>query len=158
MRELTQTNLDPGNCWQTCIACLLDIDPEDLPAQVDYDIKTVNEDGFTEYGPSYSSVLQPYLRVHHNLAYVELHTPPETLFAIEVREPGLHMMTGRTIRTATNGVRHVVVGRYGTLLWDPHPSRAGLTDDIHWAFLVSFPESWRGTAIHGNPCICSKCS
>lgn len=73
---------------------------------------------------------------------------------------GLHMITGRTVRTATNGSRHVVVARRGEIVWDPHPSRAGLLDDAddgqrEWSFLVPFPRSWELFTAH--PCICPQC-
>jgi hypothetical protein len=158
VRELTQTSLDPGNCWQTCIACMLDIDPAEMPPQVDYDKREPTEGGGFRYvGPSYMGVLQAYLREHHGLAYVEMHHPAELLAQLSIREPGIHMMTGRTVRSASNGnLRHVVVARHGQVLWDPHPSRAGLTHDIQWAFLIPFPEGW--DKHHNADCVCPRCA
>lgn len=160
MRELTQTSLEPGNCWQTCIACILDLEPDGLPPQVDYDKTRLREDGTREWlpGPSYMSVLQAYLRTHHGLAYVEMHAPEELLALLDVPD-ALHMMTGRTVRSATNGnQRHVVVAERGVLRWDPHPSRAGLSHDIQWAFLVPFPKAWRDSAVHQSACVCPSCA
>lgn len=161
MRKLTQTSLDPGNCWQTCIACILDLDPEAPPPQVDYDKREPVEGvGFCHIGPSYMSVLQRYLRKHHGLAYVEIHYPPEVYSALAIRD-GLHMMTGRTVRSATNGnQRHVVVGIDGRMYWDPHPSRAGLTEDINNAFLIPFPKSWEASWNRDNngDCVCRACA
>jgi len=161
VRLLTQTSLEPGNCWQTCIACILDLDPEQLPPQVDYDKRAPTEDGGFRYvGPSYMGVLGRYLRKHHGLAYIEIHHPPEIWTALQIRDDRPHMMTGRTIRSATNGnQRHVVVAERGEMIWDPHPSRAGLTHDLQFAFLVPFPKSWEETWDRSNndPCVCPAC-
>lgn len=163
MRELTQTSLDPGNCWQTCVACILDLDPESMPSQIVHDAKRepTEDGGFRWVGPHYITVLNAYLREHHGLAYLEVHYPIELfLHAVQIRESGLHLMTGRTVRSATNGnQRHVVVGERGSVRWDPHPSRAGLTEDINYAFLVPFPESWRRSDLNTkSPCVCPSCA
>jgi len=163
MKYHTQTSLDPGNCWQTCIACLLDIEPEEMPSQVEHDSKKVPlpDGGFKWVGPHYITVLNAYLRTHHNLAYLEIHYPVELYSCLQIREPGLHLMTGKTIRSGTNGEqRHVVVAKFGEMIWDPHPSRAGLTEDINYSFLVPFPESWKkhdAAGVTTTPCVCPKC-
>ncbi len=159
MKFHTQSNLDPGNCWQTAVACLLDLEPEDLPDQVVHDQrKEVQPDGSVKWvGPRYMPVLNTYLRVHHGLAYVEVHYPQEIYTALQVREPGLHFMIGRTVRSAENGAKHVVIGKHGELHWDPHPSRAGLTEDVSYAFLVPYPKSWE-KMIEDRPCVCRACS
>ena len=143
MRELTQSRLTPpGDCWQTCVASILDLDPTELPSQGDY-------------GPGYLGALQAYLREHHGLAYVELNVVPEVLGCLRLPEPGWHMMTGRTVRSeALGGGRHVVVGRHGREVWDPHPSRAGLLDDVRWGLLVPFPALWRAHGVKADPCEC----
>lgn len=159
IRRYTQTNLDPGNCWQTCVACLLHVEPSELPAQELFDIETPDADGRMQRNPPYyQNALQAYLRDHHNLAYAQMYHPNEVLQLLEVRAPGWHMMTGTTVRSATNGnKRHVVVARYGELAWDPHPSRAGLLGDVNWAFLVPFPDSWRKT-MATLACVCPACA
>lgn len=157
MREHTQSNIDPGNCWQTAVACLLDVEPTELPDQTLFDRREVQPDGSFRYvGPYYNSALNAYLREHHGLGYVELHYPPELYTALQVREPGLHLMTGRTVRSTTNGnQRHIVVARFGELLWDPHPSRAGLLGDVNYAFLIPYPQVWRQA--DGGSCVCPAC-
>jgi hypothetical protein len=164
MRELTQTVFADatsgryGNCWQTCIACLLDIDPGVMPPQEEYDWCRTEPDGETVLGPGYLNVLQDYLRVHHDLGYVgTMHLPVELFPLLRVADPGWHLMSGRTVRSeACGGLRHVVVGRYGQMVWDPHPSRAGLVEDIHWAFLVPYPRAWRRPV--ERPCVCPSCA
>lgn len=159
MKEFTQTNLEPGNCWQTCVASILEVDPSELPPQEEFDLFKIREDGTREWlpGRSYNNALQAYLRKHHGLSYVEMHTPSELLGYLDVKPGVYHMMTGRTVRTATNGSRHVVVGLSGQMVWDPHPSRAGLTDDIKWSFLIPIPADWRVERGAPNPCVCPAC-
>lgn len=159
MKFHTQTNLDPGNCWQTCVACVLDVEPEELPDQIVHDAKLeVQEDGTKKWvGPHYNTALNAYLRTHHGLAYVEVHYPKELWTVLQIRDPGLHLMTGKTVRTPVNNARHVVVGKYGEMIWDPHPSRAGLTEDVNYAFLVPYPQSWR-RFVDESPCVCPRCS
>jgi len=178
MRELTQTvtasaaNGWAGNCWQTSIAILLDIDPESMPPQEKYDLYSTNEDGSrgspVDGSKSYYNAIQAYLRTHHDLAYCELHTVDEMiidgpLLINPAFRDGLHMLTGRTVRSDTfGGLRHVVVGRNGKTIWDPHPSHAGLLDEIRWAFLVPYPKVWRESDKRpGNivsPCACPECA
>lgn len=161
MREYTQTVTgERGNCWQTAVACLLDIDPATLPPQCEYDRKTTHPDGTVEHGPHYYDALQAYLHKHHSVCYLELHHPEELWPLLRVAEPGYHLMVGETVRSASlGGLRHVVVARYGQVIWDPHPSRAGLTGDIRWAFLVPVPKVWEE---HWNKryreCACPACA
>ena len=135
LRRQTQTNLDPGNCWQTAVACVLDVDADELPPQVQSDARF-----------SYLNDLNCYLDTHHNgLTYVEVHQP--AIHALG--GPALHVMSGPTVRTPTSGVNHVVVARHGEMLWDPHPSRAGLTAIERWGLRAAGHESVN--------CRCPRC-
>jgi hypothetical protein len=125
MRELTQTHLSPGNCLQTAIACILDLDPEVMPDQV------TSED--------YYRVLNAYLKTHHGKLYVRL--GKWYMGALEHKAPGYHLINGFTVRSSTNGGKtHSVVGRYGEMIWDPHPSRDGLIDVMDIGIIMPFPE------------------
>lgn len=158
MKEFTQTHLYPkGNCWQTAVACIIDTDPEELPSQFSSYYEDKRDDGTIVLRMSYNNALQAYLRKHHGLAYVEFHSPPEAF--INVRFRGYHIMTGLTVRSAEyGGQRHVVVGRDGKVVWDPHPSRLGLTDEINFAVLCPFPKSWeRQWKDADDKCVCPKC-
>jgi len=161
MKEFTQTNLSPGNCWQTCIASLLDVDPESLPPQERYDWRVFQDGKPDRFGPGYYGDLQAYLRTHHGLAYMEIRQPEELWTAISVAPDRRHMMTGHTVRSATNGGRrHVVVARGLEVIWDPHPSRAGLLEDGErgMAFLVPYPKLWTKNADRGETsCACPAC-
>jgi hypothetical protein len=140
---------------------MLGVEPETLPCQNAYDMKKVfEEDGsWTWKGQGYATFLNAYLRKHHGLAYVEVHYPQELYMVLDIREPGFHLMTGRTVRTPLNGSRHVVIGHRGSLHWDPHPSRAGLTNDINFAFLVPYPDAWAKNPWRGQEqeCVCPSC-
>ena len=142
MIKYTQTNIVPGNCWQTVVASVLEIPPERLPDQSIYDSRYQNE-------------LGAYLRKHHNLAYVSLQ--PYFMGVLEVKEPGIHFMSGETERTPQTKAMHVVIARYGELLWDPHPSRAGLTSVLYWSFLVTYPKEWSLVSSTVLECHCPAC-
>jgi hypothetical protein len=159
MRQLVQTRLGmQGNCWQTCVAMLLDVDPATMPQQFGERTGPIDIDpAAKDARPYFTDALQRYLRKHHNLAYVEVHGPGELhQFIVPRDRQAPHMMTGRTARSdSLNGVRHVVVARAGELLWDPHPTHLGLTEELRYAFLVPWPKSW--TQYGGEPCICPAC-
>ena len=173
MNQLTQTVLASaangwaGNCWQTCVAIVLGVDPDLLPPQAECDLYTTNADGSrgdrVKGTPYYQMHLRAYLRKHHGLAYVELHEVAEVFEALAVVDDRLHMLTGPTVRSASlGGLHHVVVARRGKMVWDPHPSRAGLlAEDNHWAFLVSFPKYWteceKRNGTTPEPCVCPAC-
>lgn len=156
MREYVQSNTSPGNCWQTCVACILDIEPDFLPSQVDV------EEGRLGENKSYWNALQAYLYTHHNLAYTELRDSVWEI--LQVKDPGYHMLLGATERTPKTGIYHVVVARYGTQIWDPHPSRAGLTEIRGWGLLIPYPNQWRKSREDGLArddksyyCFCPAC-
>jgi hypothetical protein len=171
VREFTQTvTCHPqggwgGNCWQTCVAGLLDLEPGVLPAQAICDLYETDLDGTRgapRQSPNFRNRLQVYLRKHHGRAYVELHAPDETWPLLRVADPGWHMMAGKTVRSASfGGLTHICIARYGRVVWDPHPSRAGLLSDIRWAVLAPYPESWARDEVERgvvqDDCMCPAC-
>jgi hypothetical protein len=129
--QLTQSNLSPGNCYQTAVACVLCVPAEELPDQVLIE----QADG------AYGNALRAYLLTHHRVSLASLYD--WQIGGLMPRAPGLHLIQGKTVRTATNGGReHVIVGKYGEPLWDPHPSRAGLTEVTEWLVFSPAPASW----------------
>lgn len=154
MKEFTQTNTDPGNCWQTALACILEVEPDLLPDQV----------ALEKAKKDYRNALNAYLEHHHNLVYAELE---DYQFAgIMPREPGWHLLGGPTVRTEPiRSVHHVVVGRYGEMVWDPHPSRAGLVSVKRWGTLGPLPDrlrAWRREMMAKGgqwdfDCVCPVC-
>lgn len=150
MRELTQSNVDPGNCWQTAVACVLEVPAEQLPDQVEVESE----------GDRYWNVLQAYLEAHHGLMYTEV---PEYQHPA-LRPLGFHTMIGPTVRTTeTRPIHHVVVGFQGEPVWDPHPSRAGLVRAEKWGVLTPLTgvakEQRARMRASGNltRCVCPAC-
>lgn len=157
MLELTQDTFHPrGNCWQYAVACILEVNPAEMPSQFAHYTQQDPESGPASlWSLHYSNALNAYLKKHHGLAYVEIISPPE-VFA-QMRAVGYHMLTGRTVRSAAqNDGWHVVVAKDGEMVWDPHPSRAGLTEVMRWAFLTPFPKTWE-RQWQNEPCVCPRC-
>lgn len=142
MLELTQTNLDPGNCWQTAWACVLEVDPAELPDQVSIGLS------------SYFSALKSYFLVHHEKGILVVSDRP-VVELIRPRSEELHILCGPTERTASSGKNHCVVGRGGEPVWDPHPSRVGLLYAHEMQILMPYPDEWRSREL--PPCACPAC-
>jgi hypothetical protein len=140
MRPFTQTDTTHGNCWQTAAACILDTEPVALPDQV-----AIEGHGRTKL---YSNALQAYLREHHGMAYQTIWRVAFAGLSVRVFD-GLHLMIGPTVRTAGHGLKHCVVGRNGSVVHDPHPSRAGLLSVDCWEVIAPLPADmlaeWRTT-------------
>lgn len=157
MIELTQTDTEYGNCWQTAIACILEIDPKEMPDQA----AIVSGNGGQHSG--YHNFLMEYLVRHHRMAYFELHDWQFGGLSI-ARPDGYHMLVGPTARTPVNGNNHIVVARNGAVVWDVHPSRDGLTVIERWGVLSPVPDRFvemREESKRTRPdtfrCICPKC-
>jgi len=118
MKELTQiytqANGDPpGDCWRTAVACLLDLArPEDAPhfiVQEDWWGATVNY--IEERMPGWTLVCL---------------TPEFPVYQDTTRAPHLALATGLSPRG--DWLHTVVVDAVsGNCVWDPHPSRSGLS-------------------------------
>jgi hypothetical protein len=126
MKPWTQSDTEHGNCWQTAVACILEVEAVRLPSQVLVE----------SVGSSYWNAINSYLIDHHGLFYSELF---DYQFAgVRIHHAwygGYHLLIGPTIRTPVSGRNHVTVGRLGRVAWDPHPSRAGLTQVEKWGIL-----------------------
>jgi len=156
MREYTQTTFgDRGNCFQTAIACVLEVEPASLPDQSACDRR--GPDGRRQE-PYFQNLLQAYLRKHHGLAYFD-RLPSTILSVFAFRDPGYHFLSGTTVRTGTLGAaeRHIVVARHGKMVWDPHPSRAGLIDDVRISVLAPHPPEWDQHVALQTECECPPC-
>lgn len=146
MQNLTQTRSD--NCWQTCVAMLLERSVEELPQQ--------HESSSRE---AYCKALRVFLDKHHDRTYVEVKIgSPMFSVAKEQFKSSPHLIIGETIRTTTsNDSWHAVVGVGGKVHWDVHPSRKGLTSVKAWGLVVPIPEGWR-EQWKGQACTCAACS
>lgn len=144
MLQHTQTHSGEfGNCFQTAIACLLDLQPGALPNQHLIEKATIErrraQAAKLETPPpyyaghySYVNALNAYLFEHHKLAYIQ--EAAWRLSALQFREPGLHLLAGPVER---NEFHHVVVARHGEMICDTSPSRAGLKRIESFGWLVS---------------------
>jgi hypothetical protein len=156
MKEFTQTDLDPGNCWQTAVACVLEVEPRALPSQTAVEAQ----------GKAYQNALNAYLEHHHGMLYTELEDY-QTL-GVTLPDPGWHLLVGPTVRTTPERrIHHCVVGHHGAPAWDPHPSRAGLTEVRRWGILCPLHDRlrrWRKEMLEKSPgdwdflCVCPTCA
>lgn len=115
IRHVTQTilvgNADgtPGNCVQAAVACLLDMDLDDVP-------HFARIGGWLEWLCTWAA-LNGWLVLRHN--------------------PGYQARMAIASGPSPRGVQHAVVMLDGEIVWDPHPSRDGIlrVTDI-WAFTL----------------------
>lgn len=119
-----------GDCQRAVIASLLDLPISDVP----HFLQLCDGD------PSdYWDRLQEFCR-GHGYAYLTMPARCGALFFGEVGDI-YHEISGPSPRG--NGVGHAVVGCNGQIVFDPHPSRAGLSGDpATWehAYLVRAPK------------------
>lgn len=128
MKEYSMLQLaDPvnkvvGDCYRTSIACILERDPETVPH-------------FAE-STWYDHAARKWLATEYGLMLVEMRLDRMSNgWALDLekgRHDVHHLIVGKTER----GTHHACVGRNGKLVWDPHPSRSGLTEIIGLEFLV----------------------
>lgn len=132
---------EPGDCWRTCVATLLDLAPADVPHfMLDADgalltegdaWRTATEAWCAERGLELREVAIDYERGW-------LIDPPAERYAIVSGETrrglGLHAVVGDLQRLAVNDS--------AWLVHDPHPSRAGLVT-IADAFVILNPPTPR---------------
>lgn len=139
MKHFTQTRLAPwGNCWQTAIACILEVDPEEMPPQSEIEEMSASKAKPGGGWLLYSNALNGYLKTHHGLVYSEIQK-----FQFKSVRPvrSLHTLNGPTVRSKEfekqriYHINHCVVAKDGAIVWDPHPSRAGLIDVDSWGVL-----------------------
>lgn len=94
-----------GNCWQTAIACVLDLEPDSVPHFIQYD-----EDGIADW---WDFTLGWLL----NRGY-RLERPNRHLYTNEY-----YLVSGPSPR---GDFQHVVVYKNGKMVHDPHPSQDGV--------------------------------
>lgn len=160
LREQTQANTSPGNCWQAAVACVLDVDQAELPPQCE--IEAWNNQVLGGWG-SYSNVLNGYLTKHHSLEYSTVY---ERSFSAIQPIHGYHVICGPSVRTPDTGSHHCVVGHLGVEVWDPHPTRAGLTQHTEWGVFGERryrpPSIMRERNVIAHDlvfgCLCSECN
>lgn len=123
-RQITQTKFGhhQGNCFAACIACLFPVDLADVP------------DFYDEAGDQWWHVFYGWMLGRFGIE------PSMSGQNSAVQTPGQPYLIGGL---AERGLMHSVVGLDGVMIWDPHPTHAGLLEvhDYTWFYLA---ESRRG--------------
>lgn len=119
-----------GDCFRTCVTCLLDLEPLQVPH-------------FGEGGPEgddFWGPVQDWFKERGlyfvGTAYLDA-TQDDVLSSIGALNPGLHYMLAGT---SPRGTGHVVVCKDDAMVWDPAPPGDGLegpgTDGIWWVHFI----------------------
>jgi hypothetical protein len=115
-----------GDCWRTCVACLLDKRPEEVP----HFVETCWDDA-----PEADRRLRAYLATQ-GLGMVQLAFGGKLEDIqpwMKQMNPGVHYMLGGTSRI---GVGHQVVCFEDAIVWDPSPTDNGIvgpmSDGYFW--------------------------
>lgn len=111
MLPVTQNDLRPdkGNCLQAAVASLLDLPLSSVPHFV------LHKDWEARF-----------------VRFMRQRGSP-----VVYGQPGPHV-TGIAVGKTVRGTHHAVVMENGTVTWDPHPSRDGLTA-IDFVYALSIP-------------------
>jgi hypothetical protein len=113
-----------GDCFRACVASIFELPSEEVPHFV--------QAGNTKWWPD----LQDWLRTRGLCAICIKVTPDEMQFGWP-NEETFCIVNGRSPRG--NGLKHSVVGKLAPwnfeIVFDPHPSRAGLDGPIEDAFM-----------------------
>lgn len=119
-----------GDCHRTAIACLLDLEPGQVPHFLHDNCG----------GVEFERRVDEYLRGHGltqvTIAYMA--SLEQVLSCLELTARGVYYLFGGMSRT---GCGHTVIGCGGELVWDPSLTDAGIVgpmpDDMYWVtFLV----------------------
>jgi len=109
-----------GNCFATCVGCILDININDVP-------------NLSWISPNWREDTNQWLN-QFKLYFVDFELPGD-LRDEQVKYWGYHIIFGDSPRG--DGVRHSVVGYQGKMIFDPHPDNTGLVgDDFEYGLLV----------------------
>lgn len=116
-------NGEIGDCHRTAIACLLDLEPQDVPhfGEMDWDF---DKQCFRENGDFHRNVRE-WLRTR-GLAPVDAVyacTLEELLVSLGALNPSAYYLLGGQSR---NNVNHTVIGCGGEIVWDPSIDESGI--------------------------------
>jgi hypothetical protein len=124
LASVTQEHLHtaemPGDCMRAALASLLGLSRADVPHFVRYGMGEPPPDDYGWWWAfvGFCAELEPSVDV------LVVDSPPEPSESVD-DVFGCYLAAGK----ASRGLPHVVVGRGGQTIWDPHPSRAGLIGD-----------------------------
>jgi hypothetical protein len=121
-----------GDCYRTCIACLLDRSPSEVPHFHNGELS----------GSEVEALTNNWLKKQYGLSIVELPFPGDSLEAVQLnfkeRNLGVHYLLSGFSKNACN---HVVVCKNGKIVNDPAQDDSSITgpcdDGYYWiGFLV----------------------
>lgn len=129
-QTLLSENGETGDCWRCCVAALLDVPVETVPH-------------FLRDGRSLCADTQRWLNAR---GYALVYTPGGDYpfgfsfpgWGGDQRAPIPVLACGPTVRTKKRGFHHAVVMLHGELVFDPHPSNAGLIWTTEQYLIVPF--------------------
>jgi hypothetical protein len=129
-----------GDCHRTAIACLLDLNPDDVP-HFNHDAP-----GAETFNRRVAEWLASRGLCEASVAYND-DGLQKVLDVVKHCSPGVYFLLGGQSRSGCN---HTVIGCDGAIVWDPSPTDAGIvgpcdTDGLYWiTFLL--PLSMRRAA------------
>ena len=132
--DQTKFGKPEGNCLPACIATLIGIPLESIPIFGD--------------GPGWYSKVEGFVR-SQGFELIRL----DNSGAHRFKPDGYHIGSGMSPR----GLMHTCVFGHGKMVWDPHPSRAGIATVLSW--YLYFPleaKPWVAQLVGGNRCVCCK--
>lgn len=113
----TQFGKPRGNCFATCLACILEIPLDDVPNFCEHDNWRDETDKW----------LEPYGLFYQDIVLIGDARDELTQYW------GYHVISGDGPR----GLRHSVVGYRGKMVHDPHPDGGGVSGDIEYGLLIA---------------------
>ena len=114
-----------GNCFQACIASLLNMDLDQVPHFVDQMVRLKLGRDTAQLNKWLDKYLLCYVEVYARHNPIELDVPDDVYYLASGPGP--------------RGHRHAVIYRAGALAHDPHPSREGLLSVDQVGFIAFRP-------------------
>ncbi len=122
-----------GDCFRTCLACLLDLHPSDVP-------HFVAENYSEKQTPEFRTRVDTWLRQNHRLSSIDCRYAVEEgdqqLFLDDLARVHGEDLCYLLLGKGSNGP-HYCIYRGNKLLWDPAWSNAGITAPINGHYWVT---------------------
>ena len=122
-----------GDCSRTCLACLLDLNPQDVPHFAE-----ISKCDIEEWNRLERKFLLSAGFVKFQVAFI-FESVSEALELSRDAYPGLYMIM---LGQSKNGVNHEVIVCDGEIVWDPSIDKSGIvgpttdTEAFHFSVLV----------------------
>jgi hypothetical protein len=137
-----------GDCYRTALACILDLDPHEVP----HFMHGLSNDEGALFEARVDQWLQPLGYSKIVVAFAADLALPDLLSNLAINSPhNYFLLGGQTPRG--NGVGHIVVGYHDKVIHDPHPSNCGVNqpmpDGFYWITYIGkkFPAPCRSLLI-----------